>query len=105
MSYFVAAAIAAPVTMFGIFGVLNARAHVKQLMALLRDRDTAALADSGPIPLPADSFHELRFTQSLLALSKVRSQAHDDSLEHEIDESSSLALAPRAQSKTHDRVA
>jgi hypothetical protein len=104
MTYFVAAFIAIPLTMLGIIGILEAREKVKRMMESLNERQVAELADIGAAPLP-DCYHELRFTQSLLALSKVRSPERDGSPAPELVESSSLVLVHHAQSKTPDRVA
>ena len=52
----------------------------------------------------ADVLSEARFTQSLLSLSKVHSQARHDSPEPVPGESSSLVLVPQRQSKNPGRV-
>jgi hypothetical protein len=54
-------------------------------------------------PSAMDAFAELGFTRSLLALSKVRSPDPYGSPIPEPAESSSLVLAPHAQSQTPDR--
>ena len=104
MTYLVAAFIAIPLTMLGIIGILEARQRIKRFFETVDERQVAELADIGAAPLP-DCYHELRFTQSLLALSKVRSPERDGSPAPELAESSSLVLAHRAQSKIPDRAA
>lgn len=104
MTYLAAALIAAPVTLSGIIAMLKARTEVKQFLTSLHDRDSALLGDVGAATLPGCA-HELRFTQSLLALSRARSLKPCDSPEPALDEFSSLALVRHAQLKTHDRVA
>ncbi len=104
MTYVVAAVIAIPITMCGIIGVLKSRQMVKQFIEFMRERHVIAIADVSVAAVP-DIDDELRFTQSLLALSRVRSPERDGFREPERAESSSLVLAHRAQSKTPDRVA
>jgi hypothetical protein len=104
MSYSVAAFLAIPITMFGIIGVVEARQKVRRIMESFHERRLAEMADIGAAPVP-NFQDELRFTQSLLALSKVRSQERDDSREPAPDESSSLVLVHRAQSRIPDRAA
>lgn len=104
MTYVVAALVAIPITLFGIIAILEARAQFKRIMQSIQERGTAEMADVGPAPVP-DSVDEIRFTQSLLALSKVRSPELDGFPKHEPAESSSLALIRRAQSRIPGRVA
>jgi hypothetical protein len=104
MTFLVAASIAIPLTMLGIIGILGARQKVKRLMESLDERQVAELADVGATPLP-ECYNELRFTQSLLALSKVRSPERGGSRAPEPAESSSLVLVHRAQSKIPDQAA
>ncbi len=104
MTYFAAALIAIPVTMCGIVGVLKSRVAFKRFMDLVNERRMAEMGDIGAAPVP-ECLDEMRFTESLLALSRVRSPRHDDSQELEHAESSSLVLAHRAQSRTPDRAA
>jgi len=104
MTYFVASLLAIPITLVGLIGILKSREMAKRLMQFLQERDGAELADIGAAPLP--EFHdELRFTQSLLALSKVRSPERGGFPVPEPAESSSLVLVHRTQSKTPDPVA
>ena len=104
MTYFAVAVITLPVAVSGAFGVFKSRHMVKRFMDDRRERRFAAMADTGPAPLP-DYHHDLRFTQSLLALSKVRSPEHDGFPVPEPDEASSLVLIRHAQSKTPDPAA
>lgn len=104
MTFLVAASIAIPLTMLGIIGILEARQKVKRLMQSLDERQVAEMADVGAAPL-SECYNELRFTQSLLALSRVRSPERGGSPVPEPDESSSLVLVHRAQSKIPDQAA
>ncbi|SRR5579884_3430543 len=104
MTYYAAAAIAIPITASGILGVLKSRQMVRRFIEAMREPRFAAAEDTSPASLP-DYHEELRFTQSLLALSRVRSPKHDGSRGPEPAESSSLVLVHRAQSKIPDRVA
>lgn len=104
MTYFTAASLAIPITLFGIIVLFECRRWVKWLLERRSNRSFAAMADVGAAPVP-DFQEEMRFTQSLLALSKVRSQAIGDFPTPEPVESSSLVLVHRAQSKIPDRAA
>ena len=102
MTYIAAALTAIPITTGGIFVVTQARDLLAKVRQCFVKRDAAVMLDARPASIP-DINAELRFTQSLLALSKVRSPIPGGSPALERDESSSLVLAHRAQSKIHDQ--
>ena len=102
MTYFAAFALALPITMCAIIGLLESREIFKWFVDRRNERSVAAVGDIGAMPA-LDFDHELRFTQSLLALSRVRSPKLDDFQVHEPDVSSSLVSVHRPQSKTRDR--
>ncbi len=91
-----------------VLGLSDSHRRVTSLFQHLRNRpaeepkeepirtSTDALTCSDPFP-------ELSFTRSLLALSRVRSQAPDSSPEHAPAEPSSLASVPHAQLKSRDQ--
>ncbi len=105
MTYFVAALVAIPVTMFGIIGLFESREIIARFREFMREpRFEPATAQITAAPI-TDPDHELRFTQSLLALSRVRSPERDGSRELEHAGSSSLALVHHVQSRIPDQAA
>ena len=104
MTYFAAALLAIPITMCGIIGLFESREIVRRFNEFMRERAVEAEADIAPAP-NFDPDHELRFTQSLLALSRVRSPEHGGFPEPEHAGSSSLVLVPHTQSRIPDQAA
>lgn len=105
MTYLVAALLAIPITMFGIIGLFEFRQIAVRIKAFTRESRAEEPVEIAAATPAFEPDHELRFTQSLLALSKVRSPEHGGSLEREPAESSSLALVHPVQSRIPDRAA
>ena len=105
MTYLAAAIIAMPVTVGGIAGVLKSRDLVKGMVTLITKRNRPTAAPLGRATAASEVQQELRFTQSLLALSRVRSRGLGNSPTPVPAESSSLVLVHHAQSKIPDQVA